>query len=76
MKPNHRKPIAELSVVSRHLPMGAQADQRSFQRALRWLSDVWIKLNIEWAKAGEMQRRIDDMKAEHRAKYECGRWHL
>jgi hypothetical protein len=42
----------------------------------RWLTELWLKANFEWAKAGEIQKRIDDTRAEQFAKYDRIRWHI
>jgi len=47
-----------------------------FQKLFVYIKAVWIKANFMWAEAGEIQRRVDEARAEHFAKYGHFRWRI
>jgi hypothetical protein len=46
----------------------------SFRRLRTFISQVWIKINLEWTKAAEIQARIDQAKLEQLQKRMGAGW--
>lgn len=40
------------------------------------LNRLWMKANIDWTEAAEVQRRIDETREKARVKYDHFRWHI
>ena len=72
-QPDH---CSQLAVVNDSAPTGIDKCCRSNSRLRRRFSDFWLKLNIQWADAREMQKRIDDARTEQLVKYNHIRWHI
>lgn len=47
-----------------------------FQRISSRIKAIWIKVNDEWEKTEEMQRRIDATRGGQLHRYDSFRWHI
>ena len=41
----------------------------NFQNLKARISSLWLRFNLAWAEAGDIQRRLDEARAEHIRRY-------